>query len=71
MENSIEKQDNYINDDTSVVKNKLVNARKVSLLNQQSNKSFAWLTDYSRDFLASGYLTPGVTAEERIKEINN
>ena len=69
MENSIEKQDNYINDDTSVVKNKLVNARKVSLLNQQSNKSFAWLTDYSRDFLASGYLTPGVTAEERIKEI--
>tara|TARA_B100001115_G_scaffold39808_1_gene29478 strand:- start:38 stop:1825 length:1788 start_codon:yes stop_codon:yes gene_type:complete len=69
MENSIEKQDNYINDDTSVVKNKLVNARKVSLINQQSNKSFAWLTDYSRDFLASGYLTPGVSAEERIKEI--
>lgn len=69
MENSIEKQDNYINDDTSVVKDKLVNARKVSLLNQQSNKSFAWLTDYSRDFLASGYLTPGITAEERIKEI--
>jgi len=69
MKNSIEKQDNCINTETSTVRDNLVNVRKKSLLNQQSNKSFAWLTDYSRDFLASGYLSSDVLAEERIKEI--
>ncbi len=33
--------------------------------------SFKWLNKYSRDFLAAGYLKPGVVAEERIQEIAN
>ena len=31
--------------------------------------SFKWLTEHSRNFLAAGYLAPGVSAEERIREI--
>jgi len=32
---------------------------------------FNWLTENSRNFLAGGYLMPGQTAEERIREISN
>ncbi len=51
--------------------NNLVNARKEALHNTVEKKSqgFEWLTEHSRNFLDSGYLTPGVTAEERIREI--
>ena len=31
--------------------------------------SFDWLTEHSRSFLAAGYLSEGVSAEERIREI--
>lgn len=49
---------------------KLVNARKEALKTQTEKESgFEWLTDHSRKFLDSGYLTPGVSAEERIREI--
>lgn len=49
----------------------LVKARKEALQKTESTQSqgFEWLNEYSRNFLASGYLTPGVTAEERIREI--
>lgn len=49
----------------------LVNARKEALQNSkdQDPKGFEWLTEHSRNFLASGYLSPGVSAEERIREI--
>ncbi|QAA82051.1 ribonucleoside-diphosphate reductase subunit alpha [Aequorivita sp. H23M31] len=49
----------------------LINARKEALLiKEESNKQgFEWLTEHSRNFLASGYLTPGIKAEERIREI--
>ena len=48
----------------------LVNARKEALHNTSEEKQgFEWLTEHSRNFLASGYLTPGVTPEERIREI--
>ncbi|HUH27911.1 ribonucleoside-diphosphate reductase subunit alpha [Gelidibacter sp.] len=49
----------------------LVNARKEALQKTGENKpqGFEWLNEHSRNFLASGYLTPGVTAEERIREI--
>lgn len=49
----------------------LVNARKEALKNhkQKSDSGFEWLTENSRNFLDSGYLTPGVTAEQRIREI--
>jgi ribonucleoside-diphosphate reductase alpha chain len=49
----------------------LLNARKKTLQEQQSPKKepFAWLTDHSRKFLASGYLVDGVSPEERIREV--
>ncbi|MDY2587966.1 ribonucleoside-diphosphate reductase subunit alpha [Winogradskyella aquimaris] len=51
--------------------NELLNARKKSLqqLKVKTDGDFSWLTEHSRKFLASGYLTEGVTPEERIKEI--
>lgn len=51
--------------------NPLLNARKeaLHLMEEKESHGFEWLNDYSRDFLASGYLIPGVSAEERIREI--
>ncbi|MAB48950.1 MAG: ribonucleoside-diphosphate reductase subunit alpha [Flavobacteriaceae bacterium] len=64
-------QINSANNTESKVENELINARKKSLqqLKTKTDGDFSWLTDYSRQFLASGYLTEGVSAEERIKEI--
>ena len=36
---------------------------------EESEGSFKWLTEHSRSFLAAGYLSEGVSAEERIREI--
>jgi ribonucleoside-diphosphate reductase alpha chain len=49
----------------------LVNARKETLENHKAKteSGFEWLTEHSRNFLDSGYLTDGVTAEHRIREI--
>ena len=49
----------------------LVNARKEALssLKPESSEGFKWLNEYSRKFLASGYLTEGATPEGRIREI--
>jgi ribonucleoside-diphosphate reductase alpha chain len=50
---------------------KLVEARK-SALNSEKSKNqpeIKWLTDNSRKFLKSGYLTEGATPEGRIREI--
>jgi ribonucleoside-diphosphate reductase alpha chain len=49
----------------------LVNARKEALESHKAKteSGFEWLTEHSRNFLDSGYLTDGVTAEHRIREI--
>lgn len=50
----------------------LVKARKETLKKLKSTPDpteFTWLNEYSRKFLASGYLTEGTTPEERIREI--
>ena len=50
----------------------LVNARKETLSTLKPEKDaegFQWLNEYSRQFLASGYLTEGVSPEGRIREI--
>ena len=50
----------------------LVNARNetlASLKEEGKSESFVWLNEYSRKFLASGYLTEGATPESRILEI--
>lgn len=57
------------------VNDKLVAAREQSrreILEKEVAKNqpeMVWLTENSRKFLESGYLLPGVTAEERIREI--
>lgn len=64
-------QINSANTTENRTENELVNARKKSLqqLKTKTDGDFSWLTEHSRKFLASGYLTEGVTPEERIKEI--
>ena len=49
----------------------LVNARKETLQKpiEDPKQGFEWLTEHSRNFLASGYLTGNTTPEERIREI--
>ena len=51
--------------------NDLIQTRKKSMhkLNKLSEKSFEWLNENSRKFLAAGYLGEGITAEERIADI--
>jgi len=49
----------------------LIQARKESMkkINESNEKSFEWLNENSRKFLAAGYLGDGITAEERILAI--
>jgi len=68
--------DQNLNLDTQTSKtnsetNNLVNARKEALhqTGEKEKQGFEWLTEHSRNFLASGYIAPGVSAEERIREI--
>ncbi|CAM4369260.1 ribonucleoside-diphosphate reductase subunit alpha [Zobellia nedashkovskayae] len=68
---------NELNTTTSQIKetiseqDQLVNARREALKNskKEPNGGFEWLTHHSLNFLNSGYLTKGVTAEQRIREI--
>ncbi len=48
---------------------KLQQARKETIAQHNADKPFAWLNENSRKFLGAGYLTDGVSAEERIREI--
>ncbi|WP_310991667.1 ribonucleoside-diphosphate reductase subunit alpha [Aequorivita marina] len=61
----LDTQTSKINSDN----NPLVNARKEALNHTEEKQGFEWLTEHSRNFLASGYLSPGVSAEERIREV--
>ena len=60
-----------LNSTENKTENELINARKKSLqqIKTKTDGDFSWLTDHSRKFLASGYLTEGFSAEQRIKEI--
>ena len=56
---------------SSIEQDKLVEARKAALQAEKSNRQpeIKWLTENSRKFLESGYLTDGATPEGRIREI--
>ena len=56
---------------TSTEQDKLMEARKAALQAEKSNRQpeIKWLTENSRKFLESGYLTDGATPEGRIREI--
>ncbi|MEM8846740.1 MAG: ribonucleoside-diphosphate reductase subunit alpha [Bacteroidota bacterium] len=72
MENNISEKMNAPTQTTT--SNELVKARKESLTSLKSveeEQGFSWLNEYSRKFLASGYLTEGVTPEQRIREIGD
>lgn len=49
----------------------LIKARKEAIKEAKAEPEIKWLTDHSRQFLASGYLTDNTTPEERIREIAN
>ena len=74
------KQKNVNIIDQDVVKNTPVNStntiQKDNTLSQhdlssktKKNIGFEWLTEHSRNFLAAGYIQPGLKAEIRIREI--
>ena len=51
---------------------KLIEARNSSrkeILEKMKTPEYNWLTENSRKFLESGYLTEGATPESRIREI--
>ena len=58
---------------TEAANAELLNARKKALENfkKEEKNSFDWLNKESRHFLQAGYLSDGITAEERILEIAN
>ncbi len=63
QDETTEQQSNY---------DQLLNARKEQIktaTQQESEPEFKWLTENSRKFLESGYLTEGTTPEGRIREI--
>jgi ribonucleoside-diphosphate reductase alpha chain len=64
-------EDNTVKGQKNLKEDVLLKARQESLKAQQENQSFEWLTENSRDFLAAGYLAPGVSPEKRIREIAN
>ena len=68
MNKTTETTNNTNQSEVGLDKEALINARKSSLKEQNSN-NFEWLTDHSRKFLEAGYLTPGITPETRIREI--
>ncbi|WP_179009171.1 ribonucleoside-diphosphate reductase subunit alpha [Winogradskyella forsetii] len=49
----------------------LIKARKEAIKEANTEPEIKWLTEHSRQFLASGYLTEDTTPEERIREIAN
>ena len=62
-----------LNFETSKISNhdELIKARKEAIKEAKAEPEIKWLTEHSRQFLASGYLTENTTPEERIREIAN
>ncbi|AWH73435.1 ribonucleoside-diphosphate reductase subunit alpha [Dokdonia sp. Dokd-P16] len=56
---------------TAGKENELLTARKEALSNKTESEGagFKWLTENSRKFLGAGYLSPGVSPEQRIREV--
>jgi len=55
---------------TTTTNSDLLAARKGALTkNASANESFTWLNENSRNFLEAGYLTEGVSPEQRIREV--
>ncbi|MEO1547532.1 MAG: hypothetical protein AAFU74_12375 [Bacteroidota bacterium] len=53
--------------ETISTSDQLVNARKEALETQKKkpDAGFEWLTEHSRNFLNSGYLTEGITGDAK------
>ena len=63
------KKTSQTNTTVELKKEQLSNTTGQSLNATEESGNFAWLTDHSRQFLSSGYLSQGETSEERIKAI--
>lgn len=64
-------KDTVIQETTTSSHDELIKARKEAIKEAKSEPEIKWLTEHSRQFLASGYLTGDTTPEERIREIAN
>ena len=60
---------NHESTTTTSTYDELLTARKEAIKEAKTQPEFKWLTDHSRQFLASGYLTESTNPEERIREI--
>ncbi|WP_052466983.1 ribonucleoside-diphosphate reductase subunit alpha [Psychroserpens damuponensis] len=62
-----------VNPQTTIAssQDELIKARKEAIKETKKEPEIKWLTEHSRQFLASGYLTEDTTPEERIREIAN
>ena len=56
---------------TTSSQDELIKARKEAIKEANTEPEIKWLTENSRKFLASGYLTGDTSPEERIREIAN
>jgi len=72
-ENTNLKTDQNVNLETTQTSShdELLKARKEAIKEAKTTTEpeIKWLTEHSRQFLASGYLTEGTNPEERIREI--
>ena len=57
------------NNNNQVFQNELLEARKRQKEKKSETGNFKWLTQHSRDFLSSGYISGNKPAEHRIREI--
>ncbi len=60
---------NKENNNNQVFQNELLEARKRQKEKKSETGNFKWLTQHSRDFLSSGYISGNMPAEHRIREI--
>ncbi|MDN3491924.1 ribonucleoside-diphosphate reductase subunit alpha [Winogradskyella bathintestinalis] len=70
---NLDLENDVVNPQTTKTLNhdELIKARKEAIKEAKSEPEIKWLTDHSRQFLASGYLTGDTSPEERIREIAN
>ncbi len=69
--NNQELTKDQVSSTTTRNENELLAARKeaLSVNKEPTTPGFEWLTENSRKFLGAGYLSPGVSPEERIREV--
>ena len=63
------KEESVDQDQRSMNRDILLNARQSTISAKKNTENFKWLTEHSRNFLSAGYVTEGSSPEMRIREI--